>query len=168
MTILYVLLSIAVLVGVDRVVKLWTVANLTFKVPHELIPGVFYLTYDVNDGAAYSILSGKRSFLIAVSVAAFAVMAYILVKRIIRHWLGYMAYVLIAAGALGNFIDRVSDPNGYVTDMFDFRLINFGIFNVADVFIVVGTILMVVYVLFVHEKIAKKEEITDDTDSQDS
>ena len=166
MTILAVLASIAVLVGIDRVTKLWTVANLTFKVPHEVIPNVFYLTYDVNDGAAYSILSGKRWFLIAVSVAAFAAWAYILIKQMIRHPLGYAAYVLVAAGALGNFIDRVFDPNGYVIDMFDFRLINFGIFNVADVFIVAGTILTVIYVLFLHDKAAQNEEKSHDADSQ--
>ena len=70
-------------------------------------------------------------------------------KHLIQTALGRWSLVLVAAGALGNAIDRVA--HGFVVDLFDFRLIHFPVFNVADIFICVGGVLFVVYFLFQHK-----------------
>ena len=65
---------------------------------------------------------------------------------------GFMRFcmVLISAGAVGNGIDRAF--NGYVVDFLKFEFVNFAIFNLADVFIVSGTILLAVLILFFYKE----------------
>ena len=70
-------------------------------------------------------------------------------KMLMQTALGNWSLVLIAAGAVGNAIDRVA--RGFVVDMFDFRLIHFPVFNVADIFICVGGVLFVIYFMFQHK-----------------
>ena len=84
-------------------------------------------------------------------------------KKLMQTALGRWSLVLVAAGALGNAIDRV--VHGFVVDLFDFRLINFPVFNVADIFICVGGALFVIYFLFQHQD-EKPEQETDDTAPQ--
>ena len=64
--------------------------------------------------------------------------------------------ILVAAGALGNAIDRVA--HGFVVDMFDFRLIHFPVFNVADIFICAGGVLFVLYFMFQHKETSEAEK----------
>ena len=156
---------IAAVLLLDQLVKNWAVATLPGN-RITVIEDVFYLTFATNSGAAWNILSGSRGILLLVSLAAFGLIFYIFKAGWITTAFGRWTMYAVIGGALGNFIDRVFDPNGYVIDMFDFRLINFGIFNVADVFIVAGTILTVIYVLFLHDKAAQNEEKSHDADSQ--
>ena len=78
--------------------------------------------------------------------------------------LGRWSLVLIAAGALGNAIDRVA--HGFVVDLFDFRLIHFPVFNVADIFICIGGALFVIYFMFQHKD--KQPENENNNDQQGS
>lgn len=91
------------------------------------------------------------------------VILVVLQKKLMQTALGRWSLVLVAAGALGNAIDRV--VHGFVVDLFDFRLINFPVFNVADIFICVGGALFVIYFLFQHQD-EKLEQETDDTAPQ--
>ncbi len=104
--------------------------------------GVFHLTSHRNAGAAFGILQGQRWFFIATTVIVLAAIIYIIYKyeghRDKRLFLGGLAFVL--GGAVGNFIDRLF--LGSVIDFFDFRLINFAIFNVADAAISCGVALL--------------------------
>lgn len=101
------------------------------------------MTYVENHGASFSILQGKQSFLIITSLIAFGVFVYMVKSGLVEGKLGYYALTFVAGGALGNFIDRVR--LGYVVDLFDLRVINFPVFNVADLFITVGAILFILY-----------------------
>jgi signal peptidase II len=78
----------------------------------------------------------------------------VLVKKWVRHPYGRWPVALILAGALGNMIDRF--VMGYVTDMFQTLFMNFAVFNVADICVVVGVIAMVLYVLLGWEKFEGK------------
>jgi len=111
-----------------------------------LIENVFHITYVQNTGAAFSIMSGKQLLLIIMTtVMLLIVLGYIILKRP-KNKLLMSSLVLILAGGVGNLIDRIH--LGYVVDFFDFRLINFAIFNTADTFVVCGTILLAVYLMF--------------------
>lgn len=153
------LLFIALVTGIialDQLVKYWalTVVRAAGEIP--LIDGVFYFVYTENRGAAFSILQGRRWFFIVMTVVAVAIMVWMLKKDYARNLWGRLGILFVIGGALGNFIDRMR--LGYVIDMFDFRLINFAVFNVADSFIVVGGIMVVIYFLFMDEKLRKAQQ----------
>lgn len=135
----------------DQSVKNLAVQRLS-SVPGRSIPvieNVFNFTLATNSGAAWSIFSGSRAFLIIVSFAAFAFIGYMFKAGYIRSvWSRWSMYCVIA-GALGNLYDRLFRVGGLVIDMLDFCLINFPIFNVADIFISVGGAFF--FVLFVTE-----------------
>jgi signal peptidase II len=105
-------------------------------------PGVFHFTYVLNDGAAFSFFQGGVSWLrwlsLIVSLGLMA-LAYFGPKMIKLEQLGYG---FILAGALGNGLDRFIF--GYVVDFIDFRLIRFPVFNLADVSINIGIVLLLI------------------------
>lgn len=147
------IIAIVVLVSLDQFVKYLTVTHLMIK-PIVLIENVFELTYVENKGAAWSILENQIWFFILMTVIILALIAYAFYKKMIYTKLGQISLVLICAGAIGNLIDRIT--HGYVIDMFSFKLINFPVFNVADICIVCGGILFVFYMMFQHDKYAEK------------
>lgn len=147
------IIAIVVLVSLDQFVKYLTVTHLMIK-PIVLIENVFELTYVENKGAAWSILENQIWFFILMTVIILALIAYACYKKMIYTKLGQISLVLICAGAIGNLIDRIT--HGYVIDMFSFKLINFPVFNVADICIVCGGILFVFYMMFQHDKYAEK------------
>lgn len=140
----------AAIVAADQGVKLWAVRALGPGGSLGLIPGVFHLTYAENRGAAFSILEGKLGFFVAVTAVMVGLLLYMAKRGYIRGVFGRVAAVFIIGGALGNLADRLC--RGYVVDMFDFRLIHFAIFNVADVFITIGGVMLAVYFLFLEGK----------------
>lgn len=149
-------LAAAVLVALDQLTKLAIRASLALGQQLVLIPGVVGLTYVQNTGMAFSSLTGKTTFLAAVSLAASVAIAVILAKNLLfSHPFGKWTLTLILAGAVGNLIDRLF--MGFVTDMIQVLFINFAVFNVADCCVVVGGILLAVYVLFFWEKLEPKE-----------
>jgi signal peptidase II len=112
--------------------------------------GVFHLTYRQNTGAAFSILSNYRWVLVAVTlIACSCIVYYLYTHRNLKLFLR-IGLALVLAGALGNLVDRAFV--GYVVDFFDFRLINFAVFNVADCAIVSGCIMTGIYLLFMEGK----------------
>ena len=88
-----------------------------------------------------------------------AAVVYLVVKKIVRHPLGLSAAMLVLGGGIGNMIDRIF--RGYVVDMFDLQFMDYPIFNLADIFVVVGVILGAVYYLWFYDKYDKKEPKAD-------
>lgn len=136
---------IVALIGLilDQVTKYWVVQS--FAEVGDTLPlwsGVFHFTYVINTGAAFSLFRGGVGWLrwlsLIVSLALMAVAWF--GSRFSR--LEQLAYGFILAGALGNGIDRFLF--GYVVDFLDFRLINFPVFNLADVFINIGIICLLI------------------------
>lgn len=162
MTIFYVLIPLLG-VAADQITKHWASSRLQPRGTIPLIEGVFHLTYCENSGAAFSMLSGQRWLLLLISFVLLGGVVYALAKKWMKYPLGQISLLLILGGALGNVIDRVL--HGYVVDFFDFRLIHFPIFNVADVLLNVGVAMMVIYLLFVEPRQAKKEKLREDDHS---
>ena len=150
----YVLLLAACVAG-DQLLKWWVTAHLEMGQSAPLLPGVVQLTRLHNTGAAWSSFSGKTGLLAIVTIVLMLAVAWLLVKKIVRHPLGVTAGVRILGGGIGNVIDRVC--RGYVVDMFDLQFISYPIFNLADCFVVVGVILGAVYYLWFYDKYDKKE-----------
>ena len=147
-------LSLALL-GLDQWVKHYVTVNIPLGEAQPFLPGLVELRTVHNYGAAWSSFSGQTTALAVVTVLLMAAVAYLLVRRIVRHPLGVIAGVMILAGGVGNLIDRLF--RGYVVDMFDLTLFSYPVFNFADCCVVVGAILGAVYYLFFYDKYDKRE-----------
>ena len=123
--------------AIDRIVKIWA-ENLLEGAP-DIIPGVLGLRLAHNTGVAFSMFSGAEAITIALrGVVVLGILMYIFGGNPVKTLgkIGVMGRWLIVAGGLGNLYDSV--VYGYVVDMFEFRFINFAIFNVADISVCVG------------------------------
>lgn len=147
------ILSILIMIAADQAVKYWAYTMLQPQESIAFLDGFFHLTYVENRGAAFSLFAqfDSRWIFVLLAVVITVVIFIVLQKKIMQTTLGCWSLVLIAAGALGNAIDR--SLRGFVVDLFDFRLIHFPVFNVADIFICIGGLLFVIYVLFQHKDI---------------
>lgn len=142
MYVIYLILY-AVMLAADLISKHIAEANMKLGQTIPVIRNVFHITYVMNEGAAFSIFSGKQTFLVIITAAALlAVIIYIAVKRP-KNPLIMTSLTMILAGGTGNLYDRIV-LNG-VRDFFDFRIINFAVFNIADIFVVCGALLLVLY-----------------------
>lgn len=130
----------------DQLVKM---LQRTFMVPGQsiaVIKDVFHLTYLRNDGAAFSVLTGQTAiFLIATIIATFAIWLFWKLEKP-RTLLPVVGTALLLGGSFGNAIDRLA--SGHVLDLFDARIINFAVFNVADTGITIGIVLVIAWMLF--------------------
>ena len=152
---LYVLLA-AALVAVDQLVKFLVRANIPLYTSLPFIPRLLDLTYVQNTGAAFSLFSQHTWVLTAISAVVSVVLAVGLAKGVLTHRAGKLSLAVVLAGAVGNLIDRAAF--GFVTDMFKTTFMNFAIFNVADICVVLGGIALCIYVIFFYEKLEQKEE----------
>ena len=154
-------LSILAIIAADQTAKL-AVLSLDLGETADFLPPILQLRRVHNYGAAWSSLSGARWLLIAATAIGIGALVWLLLK-IVRHGLGVWALTMVIGGGIGNLIDRIF--RGYVVDMFDVMLFNYPVFNVADCFVVVGTILGLVYYLkYYAENDAKNWEKKDGAD----
>jgi signal peptidase II len=146
----YILLTLG-LVAVDQLVKYLVLQNISLGAHVPFLPGLVELTYVQNTGAAFSLFSQHTWLLALVSLAVSVVLAWAIWKNFFHHPLGKIALTLLLAGALGNWIDRAF--RGFVVDMFNVLFMNFAVFNVADICVVVGGIGAGLYYLCLAHKL---------------
>ena len=157
------LIVAAALVGLDQLVKAWAYAGLDERIT--VIPGLFYLTYLENTGAAFGLFQGRAFVLGLVSIVILAFVLYLLLSGKAKGRVLIWGLCLVLAGGVGNLIDRLA--RGFVIDYLDFSaLFGFPIFNLADCFVVVGTVLMMVHILFFEGKKKPVDSSKSDEDSQ--
>jgi signal peptidase II len=142
-------LIIVLLIGIDQASKIWALNSLKEIGSIPIIENVFHLTYVENRGAAFGMLQNNQSIFIIVALTASVFGLYYLHTKKV-NFLGRASIVLIIAGAIGNLIDRIRI--GFVVDYFDFRFIWEYVFNIADIFVVVGTIMLCAYIIFFQEE----------------
>ena len=130
--------AILLMIAADQAVKYWAFTSLQAQQTIPLING--------DSRWIFVVLA------IVITVAIFTA----IYKNMLQTQLGCWSLILVAAGALGNAIDRVA--HGFVVDMFDFRLIHFPVFNVADIFICAGGVLFVLYFMFQHKETSEAEK----------
>ena len=147
------LITSALLIFIDQLTKNLAVAHLKDQKPMILWEGVFELRYLENRGAAFGILQNQRMFFLILTGVVLLIITYVYLKRIPneRHflWLNLVA-ILFFVVAIGNFIDRFVQD--YVVDFFYFRLIDFPIFNVADIYVTVAAFLLIVLGFFYYKE----------------
>jgi signal peptidase II len=157
------LLISAALVAVDLITKeyIYGYCNRNGKI--NVIKGVFSFTCVENTGASFGIFSDSPTALTIVSViCACALVVFMFYSYPRRNLWLRSALILILAGAVGNIVDRII--LGYVRDFIYFELINFAVFNFADSCLTVGTIVLIIYILFFYSK--EEKEIQDKREAQ--
>lgn len=142
------IIGMVLTIGLDQWTKYLTVTKLKGQDPFVIWKGVFELQYLENRGAAFGMLQGQQLFFFLVAVIVLIAAAYLLWRMpTSRYYLPLLICLcLIVSGAVGNMIDRIS--LGYVVDMLYFKLIDFPIFNVADCYVTVATVFVIMFIIF--------------------
>lgn len=159
---LYVALAVAAgLIGLDQLTKILIDSNMK---PNESIPiisigdtQVLRLTNVRNPGAAFSILEGKQVFLVIFTAIIVLAMLYLMISKKVKRPAYIWSMSLIVAGGIGNLIDRII--RGEVIDFIDVKIINFAIFNVADICAVLGSAGLLIFVVADEIKEHKKKKL---------
>ncbi len=169
------LLVSAVLVGIDRITKWLVVSNMELSDTIHLIKigdkEVLNFYYTLNNGAAFSRLSGKTVFLIVITSLVIIWMLYLMLAKKVHRPVYMAAISLIIGGGVGNLIDRIFN-DGKVVDFIDVRIINFAIFNFADICAVCGAGLLMISIIVdevrEHKKKAAEAANEDEVGGEDS
>jgi len=138
-----------IVIIIDQYTKALAVTKLA-KGSVPLINNVFHLTYVENTGAAFGIMQNSNTIFIILIALILLAIIFALHKYKPSQKLIQICAGLIIGGAIGNLIDRLF--RGFVVDFFDFRLINYPVFNIADSCVVVSSIIFCVYILFFDKK----------------
>lgn len=136
----------------DQATKMAAIMHLKDKPPVQVIPGVFEFQYLENSGAAFGLFPNGQLFFVAIAAAIliFGKIFYSRLPASKRYFPLKACIVCIAAGALGNMIDRVA--HGYVVDFLYFSLIHFPVFNVADIYVTAATAVLFLLVMFYYKE----------------
>ena len=140
------ILIIAGSVILDQATKMIVVNTMEYGQSIILIKNIFSFQYIHNYGAAWGMFSNHRWVFMLITSLALIAMPIILYRYRKLHFLFGLSLSLFIGGAIGNMIDRVF--LGYVVDFLQFTFIDFPIFNVADICVVCGAVIMMVYVIF--------------------
>ena len=111
-----------------------------------VIEDVFHFTYHGNTGMAFGMFADNKALLIVLCAVILLILCIVIYKLKPKNWLAKISFGMVIGGAIGNVFDRIA--YGFVIDFLDFCLINYPIFNVADCFVLVGTILLAIYIVF--------------------
>lgn len=137
-------LIVAILIGLDQMIKYWALNYLKGVESIPVINNIFNLTYVENRGAAFGMLQNNQTIFIVVAAIASCYGLYYLHTKKVNN-IGKIGILLVISGAVGNLIDRVR--LGFVIDYLDFNIVWSYVFNLADCFVVVGTILLCIYII---------------------
>ena len=140
------------LVVLDQFTKVLALQNLKGQEPITIIPDVFQLLYVENQGAAFGILQNKQWVFLIITAIVLAALIWALPRMSReRHFLPLrLCLCFIGAGAVGNMIDRIF--RGYVVDFFYFKLIDFPVFNVADIYVTTSAIVLIFLIVFLYKE----------------
>ncbi|ROR29157.1 signal peptidase II [Mobilisporobacter senegalensis] len=142
------LIWVIVLVIIDQYTKFLAKTNLENQDSIAIIKGVFELHYLENTGAAFGMLQDQILLFVIITIITILMILYLYSRIPYEKHFTPLRYILIfiIAGAIGNCIDRV--VNRYVVDFLYFKLIDFPIFNVADCYVSISAVLLIILFLF--------------------
>lgn len=159
--------AIALLTVIDQLTKYAAINTVKVNGPYEFLFGLFQFRYVENTGAAFSSFSNNKAVLILFSGLLLIGVLIVLLGRKIESKFVNFCLALVAAGGLGNMIDRVL--NGFVVDFIEPLFIDFAVFNFADCCITVGAFMLIGYEIYdaVRESKKSKTEVKTEEDKAD-
>lgn len=143
-------------IALDRYTKLLAEGLLKGSRPFVILNNILELVYTENRGAAFGIMQEKQLFFLIITIAVMLAVLYVIIKipGSKRYSPLLIALSFVFAGAVGNLIDRIT--NSYVIDFIYFMPINFPVFNVADIYVTLSAISLILLFFFVY----KEEELS--------
>lgn len=164
---LYAIIAAIILIG-DQWLKYWVTVNITLSTGEAaLIPGVVKLVNIHNSGAAFGLLGDAeyaRWLFLGVAALFVIVIIVVLAKHMFKSRFANWCAVLALAGAVGNCIDRAL--YGYVVDMFKVEFMDFAVFNVADIFLVLACFAFIIYLIVDIFKGGRSDDDDDDEEEE--
>lgn len=164
---LYAIIAAIILIG-DQWLKYWVTVNITLSTGETaLIPGVVKLVNIHNNGAAFGLLGDAayaRWLFLGVAALFVIVIIVVLAKHLFKSRFANWCAVLALAGAVGNCIDRAL--YGYVVDMFKVEFMDFAVFNVADIFLVLACFAFIIYLIVDIFKGGRSDDDDDDEEEE--
>lgn len=148
-------MSIAVLVSLDQIIKLLVIKYLEPIGSLPLIDGFIQLNYAENTGAAFGSFSGYTWVLSVFTLAVIVAGLVYILRGKVNFGVEYVCISLMLAGGLGNLIDRIS--RGFVVDYIEPLFIDFAIFNFADILVTCSAVVLIIWMIYGIYKDAKKE-----------
>lgn len=133
--------AMVVLVLVDQWTKALVLRDLAGGTVVNPLPGILQFRYVENTGAAFSVLTGRTLFLSAVTAVILLIAIVLLLLEKVPGVLNQVALVLMAAGGVGNLIDRVH--RHYVVDFIEVLFTKFAVFNFADCCVTIGAVILI-------------------------
>lgn len=159
MPLLVIILS-AVIVGIDQLIKYFVFNFLKPVGSVDVIPGLFSLDYVENKGAAFGMMANMRWVFIVFTIVVIAIILYVVLKKKITNKLFIASAILLIGGGIGNLIDRI-----FLGFVIDYLSVSFfpPVCNFADYCITIGTVLLLVYLLFFSDyfKSNKKDKLNE-------
>lgn len=155
-------ITAVILIIIDQFTKWIAINNLKPIGSVEIIKGFMDFTFVENRGVAFGMLSGRMNFILIMTIAISIglVLYYKSLPQTDEYFYMRKCLILIFAGAIGNLMDRAF--RGYVVDFFDVAFFDFPVFNVADCYVVVGSVLLMILVMFFIEDEANSSGIEDE------
>ena len=144
---LYFILLSTIILLLDQYTKFKISINHDLLINKDFI--LFTLDYVKNNGAAFNLLSGSRIFLSILSITISIILIYFILNKKSINKIDLLSYSFILGGTLGNGIDRIT--KGYVIDFINLKFIDFPVFNIADISINIGLII-IIYGLIKYKK----------------
>ena len=140
-----IILPMIICVLIDRIIKILCLSNLDIGDGIDIIDNVFSITLVTNTGAAFSILSSSTVFLIILSLIVIGIIYFFFIKDQNLSNFMQIIYGILLGGIIGNLLDRLI--YGYVIDYLNFSIINFPVFNFADICIVTSIAIIIINLL---------------------
>ena len=143
------IIAVVILILLDQGTKFWALASLKPIHNMTLVEGFMDLTFVENRGVAFGMFSGQRWFILLLTgiIAVRLIWFYKVMPKKKEYFPLRVSLVMVLSGAIGNIIDRLF--RGYVVDFFEFTFFEWPVFNVADIYVVVGVTLLALMILFV-------------------
>ena len=137
----------SLIIFLDQISKFLIRNNLTEYQEINIIKNFLSLRFIKNEGAAFGILVGQRQFFIIITFLFFCLIFYLYKNELSDRWTAKLALIFLLGGSIGNLIDRISFH--YVIDFI--AVANFPVFNIADIFIFLGVIILLINLLFLED-----------------
>lgn len=145
------ILAISFLTAIDQLTKYMVTSDFVLYESRPVIEGIFSFTYIRNEGIAWGMFAGGRIIfsILAILIIPFLLWIYHRTVELNAFKFIRVATIFLAAGAIGNLIDRIK--LGYVIDFLEFKFIDFPVFNVADIYVTVTMILVFIFICFIYK-----------------
>lgn len=154
---LFSVLSVVLLVGVDQLIKYFVVMYLKPVGSVMFINGFLQFSYVENTGAMMGLMEGKTTFMIIAALLVLIVLFVLILTNKIKFGFEFCCFVMIAAGGIGNIIDRIF--RGFVVDYIEVLFVDFYVFNFADCLVTVGAFLVLFYEIYGIYKDVKQKKV---------